>query len=70
MVGNQVGKNIKKNPPSKNPGKSYMWKIIGPVAQSVKVTFYEFLGTYPLNLIHCRKGNWLHMGSSPIVPTM
>ena len=36
MVGNQVGKNIKKNLPSENPAKSYMWKIIGPLAQLVR----------------------------------
>lgn len=25
---------------------------------------------YPLNLIHCRKGNWSHGGSSPSASTM
>ena len=35
MVGNQVGKNIKKQP-SENLAKSYMWKIIGPLAQLVR----------------------------------
>jgi len=27
------------------------------------------LGTYLLKLIPCRKSNWLHMGSIPVVPT-
>lgn len=26
-------------------------------------------GTYLLKLISCRKGSWLHAGSSPAVPT-
>ena len=26
-------------------------------------------GTYPLSLIHRRKGSWLHVGSNPTVPT-
>ena len=27
------------------------------------------IGKYLLKLIPCRKSNWLHMGSSPILPT-
>ena len=28
-----------------------------------------YIGKYLLKLIPCRKSNWLHMGSSPILPT-
>jgi hypothetical protein len=34
-----------------------------------RITFH-YIGMYPLTLIRCWKGNWLHEGSIPSIPTL